>query len=264
MPGVLAGGLLSTVTADAYLRQVLARHAPTLTPRDIATVRAAVEPTLLVWGSGHVRDFIVSGSHAKGTAVGGQTDLDLFISLAHGAPGYLAEIYWKLHARAASAGWSPRAQNVSIGVQILGRKVDLVPGRVQEGYRNRHSLYRRKVGSWTLTDVSNHITLVGGSGRTEEIRLTKVWRMRNGLEFPSLALELAVLEATRGRRIGAVAHNFWEVLWYLAETFVTARLVDPANTSNIVSADLTIAEKMAIAAAARSARAQMWWEPIIS
>ncbi|MEJ2422817.1 MAG: hypothetical protein P8018_14135 [Acidobacteriota bacterium] len=146
----------------------------------------------------------------------------------------------------------------------MGYKIDLVPARVQAGYVNRHSLYRRKADSWTVTDVSRHIALVRGSGRTEEIRLAKVWRSLNQLEFPSLALELAVLQATKGRRLGAVADNFWEVLRYLSvESFLTTRLVDPSNTANIVSDDLTIGEKAAVVEAARRARNQLRWDAII-
>lgn len=263
MPIVTTGGLLLTMTPDAYLRQVLARHAPAGGPLTIAAVRAAIEPVIRAWAGTYLRGITVSGSNAKGTAVGGQTDLDLFISVAHEVPENLREIYWSLHGRAGAVGWNPRPQNVSIGVQVMGCKVDLVPARVQAGYINRHSLYRRKADSWTQTDVSRHIALVRGSGRTEVIRLTKIWRALHGLQFPSLALELAILEATRGSRIRAVADNFWEVLRYLEESFSTARLVDPSNTANVVSDDLTAAEKAAITLAARTARAQTRWESIV-
>lgn len=263
MPTVTTGGLLWTMTPDVYLRQVLARHAPAAGPLIITAVRATIEPVIRAWAGTYLRGITVSGSNAKGTAVGGQTDLDLFISVAHEVPENLREIYWSLHGRAGMAGWDPRPQNVSIGVQVMGCKVDLVPARVQAGYINRHSLYRRKADTWTQTDVLRHIAIVRGSGRTEEIRLTKIWRALNGLEFPSLALELAVLAATRGRRIGAVADNFWAVLRYLAESFSTARLVDPANTANVISDDLTVAEKVAIALAARTSRAQSRWESIV-
>jgi hypothetical protein len=183
--------------------------------------------------------------------------------VTHDVPENLRQIYWSLFQRAGSAGWTPQPHNVSIGVKVLGHKVDLVPGRVQHGYVNRHSLYRRKADSWTQTDVAFHIALVRDSGRTEEIRLTKIWRALHGLEFPSLALELAVLEAIHGRRRGDLAANFWEVLRYLAEDFRTARLLDPANTANVVSEDLTALEKMAVGAAAQRSRSETSWARIV-
>jgi hypothetical protein len=252
-----------TGTPDAYLRGVLAGHSSSASPLAIAALRAVLEPSLRRWGASYLRDVAVSGSNAKGTAVGGQTDVDFFISLDSSCPGTLKQIYWSLYEWAGAEGWSPRPQNVSIGINVVGHKVDLVPARVQTGYVNRHSVYRRKADSWTQTDVARHISLVSGSGRTEEIRLTKIWRAQNGLEFPSLALELAVLLATHGRRIGQIADNFWAVLGFLADSFSSMRPIDPSNTANIVSDDLTLAEKAAITRAAKASRGLTYWENII-
>lgn len=251
------------MTPEAYLRSVLARHSTNTGPIVIAGLGAFLQPAIRAWAGGFLRGFTVSGSNAKGTAVGGQTDVDFLISLSPDTPGTLKEIYWSLHQRAREQGWNPRPQNVSIGIEVLGCKVDMVPARIQSGYVNRHSLHRRKADSWTVTDVARHIALVRDSCRTEEIQLTKVWRAQNGLEFPSLALELAVLRATKGCRIGHIADNFWQVLGYLADSFPTARLVDPSNTANIVSDDLSMAEKEAIARAAQASQSQNSWDYIV-
>lgn len=40
--------------------------------------------------------------------------------------------------------WNARPQSVSIGVTINGFQADLVPGKVQEGYQNYHSLWVSK------------------------------------------------------------------------------------------------------------------------
>jgi len=251
------------MTAEAYLREVLTRHTPRSGPLVVAGLGAVVEPCVRDWAGRHLRSITVSGSNAKGTAVGGQTDVDFFISLDARVSETLEQIYWSLYRRAHAEGWNPQPQNVSIGVEVFGSKIDLVPARVQPGYINRHSLYRRKVGSWTMTDISQHISLISGSGRTEEIRLAKIWRAQQGLEFPSFALELAVLEATRGRRIGYLADNFLEVLRFLSSRLVDSRLVDPSNSANIVSDDLTAAEKAVISRAASAALIQKDWRTII-
>ena len=260
----LAGyGLLDVGSPNAYLRSMLARYPSNCAPSAIAMLRGALEPSVRQWGGRYLREISVSGSNAKGTAVGGQTDLDLFISVSHDVAESLRDIYWTLFNRLRDDGWSPQAQNVSVGVKVAGYRVDIVPGRVQLGYQNRHSLYRRKADSWTLTNVAANLRLVKESGRTEEIRLAKIWRAQKGLEFPSMALELAVLEASKGRRLGALADNFWAVLAYFAEDLPTARLLDPTNTANVVSDDLTLAERRAIAQAARGSRAQSTWRGVL-
>lgn len=252
------------MTPDHYLAKVLDRYRPGTTSVTASLTQSLiVEPAARRWAGTYLRSVSVTGSIAKGTAVGGQTDLDLLISLSHDTPGGLREIYWGLYGLAEREGWYPRAQNVSVGTQIAGHKVDLVPGRLQPGAINRHSLYRRKADSWTKTNVQNHIALVSGSGRLDEIRLTKIWRGLHGLEFPSLTLELAVLEAVRGRHTGALANNFLAVLEYLRSTFPTARLLDPANTNNVVSDDLTNGEKTAVAAQARRSLSETDWGRVV-
>jgi len=51
-------------------------------------------------------------------------------------------------------------------------------------------------------------------------------------------------------REGAVADNFVSILNYFRTTLGTAVVVDPANSNNRISDDLTVAEKKAISEAA--------------
>lgn len=254
----------SPLSGDDYLRTVLARHAVATGPGSAAhDAGAELYPWIANWAGAHLAEVSYSGSYAKGTGVSGTTDVDLFISLKANTPGTLKEVYCKLFQAAGAASLSPRAQNVSVGVTHRGVSVDLVPGRIQSGYQNYHSLYRRKADSWTQTNVALHIDTVARSGRTEEIRAIKVWRKLNRLDFPSFYLEMTVIRALKGCRVGNVAANTWEVFRYLAEDFASAGVVDPANTNNCLSDDLTAAEKNKIRALALHARSQGNWENIL-
>lgn len=62
---------------------------------------------------------------------------------------------------------------------------------------------------------------------------------------------------------GALAHNVSAGLSWLGAKLENARLVDPANTSNIVSDDLTAAERSAIGRAARAARARAYYNEFV-
>jgi len=86
------------------------------------------------------------------------------------------------------------------------------------------------------TDVGQHIHLVSSSGRAQEICAMKIWRERNSLDFPSLSLELTVLEALAGQRFGQLADNVLAVLRYLARRFRRMTVRDPANEDNVISA----------------------------
>jgi hypothetical protein len=243
------------MSADAYLRGLLAKYfVPTHPTAPLRIVAAEVIfPSLQSWAGRFLNDMRFSGSFAKGTANNCSNDLDVFISLEPSAPD-LKKIYESLFQHAQEQGWNPRAQDVSVGANIRGFKVDLVPGRLQHGFQNWHSIFRRRSGSWTQTNIQNHIDLVTSSGRIEEIRLTKLWRHLAGVNFPSFILELAVIQALSGHRRGNLSENFWDALGWLRDNIQTVRLVDPSNTNNVISDDLTLAEKRAIADAARAAR----------
>ena len=138
-----------------------------------------------------------------------------------------------------------------------------LPGKVQAGYQNCHSLYLRKRDSWTKTNVTLHIDVVRSSGRMREIRAVKVWRFLHGLDFPSLYLELFTIQALSGRSNSNLAENVLHTLRTIDASLVSARIEDPANTNNALSDDLTKQEKERIASLAAQSAQQQYWKDII-
>lgn len=249
----------SFLTPDAFLHRVLASQAvDTSLSSPARRVQIELDPVLRGWGNGNIRAVHPSGSFAKGTANRSSTDIDLFVSLDHDTPNTLAEIHETLFKALTAAGYSPRRQNVSIGVRVDSYDVDLVPGRLQPAGDEDHSLWRRKQATWIKTNVWRHINAIASSGCTDEIRIIKLWRDRRQLDFPSFYLELAVWNSLQGCRRGDTAANVATALRFLAALFPTLNLIDPSNTNNVVSDDLTAAEKFKIAAAARVSLNGRW------
>jgi len=251
------------MTADEYLQRILAREAVDNRPYSpVRSVQAQVEPAIREWAGTYLGGVSPSGSFAKGTANHSGTDIDLFISLAQHTPNTLKEIYDTLFKKMTEKGCNPKRQNVSINVKVNGYGVDLVPAKRQDTYSDDHSLYRRKADTWTKTNVTRHISHVQQGGRINETRIVKLWRNQKGLEFPSFYLELAVINALSGQ-YGSLSSNVWRVFEYLRDTFSNARVVDPANTNNIISDDLTAAEKAKVKAAAEQALKATDWNQIV-
>lgn len=250
--------------SDAYLRNILAREGVDTGPNSpVRGVQAILRPSLLRWGGNYLVSMDPSGSFAKGTAIRGGTDIDIFASVSQEAAANLETIYTTLFNRLLQDGFSPRQQNVSIGIQVNGYSVDVVPARRQNHVGEVHSLWRRKAQSWAQTNVSTHINTVRNSGRTEEIKILKVWRKQKDISFPSLLLELVTIEACRGRQFGAVAANVWATLHYIRDNIKTVTFIDPANTNNRISDDLTIIEKQLLAETATDAcRAKTWGDVV--
>lgn len=254
------------MSADAYLQQILIREAVDAGPfSPVRAVQATLEPSLRQWASRFLIGVSPSGSFAKGTANRSGTDIDLFISLSAATGETLKQIYESLCARMKEAGYAPKRQNVSINIRVGTYDVDLVPGKHQ-GYPGAdHSLYRRRADSWTKTNIDTHINHVITAGWLSETRIVKLWRDQKRLDFPSFYLELAVIRALGYPFYrGALSGNVWKVFEFLASDFSNARIQDPANTNNVISDDLTIAERAAIkAAATRALQARNWNEIVV-
>jgi hypothetical protein len=251
--------------SDAYLRAILARLSVDTGPQSpVRGVQAVLRPSLLEWAGNYLVSMNPSGSFAKGTAIRGGTDIDIFASVSQEATESLETIYTTLYNRLKQDGFDPRPQNVSIGIKVNGYSVDVVPARRQSHIGEYHSLWRRKALTWTQTNITTHINTVRTSGRTEEIKILKAWRGQKGITFPSFYLELITIEACRGRPVGALADNVWATLIYIRDNIQTAVFIDPANTNNRISDDLTVAEKQAIkTAAASTCQAKTWGQVLV-
>ncbi len=253
------------MSADEYLQRILLRETVDTGPYSpVRSVLTQLDPIIRKWAGDKLLSISPSGSFAKGTANRSGTDIDLFVSLSEQTSESLREIYNKLFNTMTEKGYSPKRQNVSVKVRVSGYDVDLVPGKRQDRWSNDHSLYRRRADTWTKTDVAVHIKKVWQSGRQNEIRIIKLWRDQKGLDFPSFFLELSAIDALSAQLGGALSKNVWKVFDYLRDSFPTARVVDPANTNNIISDDLTAAEKAKVKAAAARALSAKDWSEIVT
>ncbi len=258
--------LLPTLSPqDQYLQGILSKYKavhPLLNPQ-LNLAQQQVVSHIKNWSGNQLSSIILSGSNAKGTALVTSADVDLFISLKPTTVENLRELYNKLDTRLKDLGYSTLRQNVSIGIYHNHYKFDLVPAKLQPGLTSNHSIYKRKQDSWQQTNIHKHISVVKNSGRINEILLAKRWREIHNFEFPSLYVELTAIDALTGFRIGDVANNFWRLLTYLSNKFISSRVIDPGNTNNAISDDLTLQEKLLISNQAKADLQKQHWEKII-
>jgi len=252
------------MSPDQYVESVLEKYVVPRGPNSPAErLGSAVAGPLRSWAGQQLDALKYSGSYAKETGVRGISDVDIFISLKSDTTKTLREIYNSLYELAQRQGWSPRAQNVSVGVTVISTRGDLVPGKVQAEYQNYHSVYLRKRDSWTQTNVALHVDTVHNSGRLREIRAIKIWRLLQNLDWPSLYLELFTIQALSSRSRTTLADNVLCVLRTIGTSLTSTRIEDPANTNNVLSDDLTAQEKHRIAGLAAQSARERYWEQII-
>jgi hypothetical protein len=72
----------------------------------------------------------------------------------------------------------------------------------------------------------------------------KLWRARNGVTWDkSLALELMTIDALSGSWTTDLGQQLMAVFQYVYDRIEQVRLVDPANSNNVVSDELTPAHR---------------------
>lgn len=264
---------------DMYLNSIIKKYQP----NDVANHYHKIvllKNTLKSWADSCFLSIVDSGSRAKGTAISISSDIDFMISLSSNCNennGGLKSIYESLYAKLNTSYSNVRKQNVSIritlpGISLLshGLEVDITPARKQFGNTHDHSLWVSKLSTWKQTNIQKHITDVSQSGRTNEIKLLKIWRELNKLDFPSIYLEYLLINNIlkyRPCNLDNLANNFWYILSELARStnnplFLT--IIDPANSNNILSDLLTKSEKDKICYTAKKyARPNQYWSDII-
>ena len=224
--------------------------------------RDAIE-TLLRGGIGSVPRIYYGGSFAKGTMLRAAYDLDIVVYFPCTETSSLQQLFTHLHNVLLSAHFVVRPRTVALRLPYEGGfHIDVVPGRAQDSTFRYATLYKNISPPSTLqTSLKVHIESIKDAGLSQVVRLAKLWRLRHGVDVPTFALEIAVARAMHNVRRDDLGTAFWTVLERLADGFSRVRLVDPANTNNVI--DVAQAARDAVAATAQYCRAQKNWSSII-
>jgi len=177
----------------------------------------------------YLESVTLAGSHAKGTDLK-DSDFDIFLRLSPDTPGPLSAMQTSLADHLHG-----HVRNVAVRILYEGRFIDLVPARRRD---TCDVLWQARFNTWLKTDIDKQIRYVRNSGLIDEILALKIWRRRHALRFPSFLMELAAIHAR--------PKDFRALLHFLATDFPTTRLLDPANSHNVVSDLLTEVEKLRI------------------
>lgn len=263
-----------SMTTEQYLQDVLGKKGVTFDKTKVTEVarsdlllRNKLKPIIEKQGIGYIDEIFQTGSIAKGTAIKGKSDHDIFISVNHSCEnsieeifnclfdmcsrGMLSELIEKifncLKLPESFGKYNVRKQNVSVGIKSNCCNIDLVPGKRQQGHTNIHCIYKSKQNSWMQTNVKAQVEHVRKSECMRYIQLAKIWRDCHNLEFPSVNIEYAVLEALKDRPHNIpLTEAFAVILQYFAN-LKNARLVDISNSNNVISDDMTEKEKQKVA-----------------
>jgi hypothetical protein len=257
--------VVSYVSPSDYLRAILQREAvDTGSNAPLRGLEAQLQTLCEAWAGRYLLEVYPTGSYEKGTANQSGISIDFVVSLSPQTPFLTRQIYDSLWQHLGRNGYELERRAVSIGLRLAGATIDVVPGKRESLHNDIQEVYSTRRNTAMKTNLNQHVLDIIESGRSEEIRVLKLWRDQHGLDFPSFYLELSTIAALRRRPLGQLADNVWAALGYFEQLFVGRAILDPSNANNVVSAEITTNEKMAVAAAASATRATRSWSEIVA
>jgi hypothetical protein len=251
------------MTPHEYLSGVLIRE--TMAPQQITVLqglRSTIEAGLRQQ-FGSAPRFYYGGSYGKGTMLRSAYDLDIVMYFPSSERATLAQLFGAVHQQLLALRYVVRPRTVALRLPYEGGfHIDLVPGRAQDASFRYATLHKNISPPGTLqTSLKVHIDAVTKSGIANIVRLVKLWRLQQGLDFPTFALEIAIARALYGLQKGDLGVATTTVFRFLATNATTMRFEDPANTNNEV--EVVAGQRKAIAAAAPRAIEAVNWGGII-
>jgi len=210
--------------------------------------------------------FYYAGSFGKKTIIRQRYDLDIVMYWPNGAPYTIKGIYdavgkvlkqhWK-YVNSKTVSWELPFQG--------GFHIDIVPGRALDPQYREANLYRTDTGTTLKTSLKTHIDTVRNSGRKDAIRLMKLWRERRNVPFKkSFLLEMMTIEACRGKPLDNLESQVQSTLIYIRNNILSCNFIDPANTNNSLSDDLSVSQRRLIRDAADAASKATSWGAIFN
>ncbi|MEK6583670.1 MAG: hypothetical protein AABY66_02335, partial [Nitrospirota bacterium] len=190
-----------------------------------------------------------AGSKAKGTMIKENYDLDMVCYFLSDEGRTLKELYEYVKGiLSAKYIVEPKASALRIKAQSNGSKIDyhidVVPGKFIDETQKDVFLYVSTAEKERLkTNIKKHIVYISESNYKDVIKIVKLWRTRNNLRIKTFVLEILVVETLNDEKGLSLSEATICVLNNIYENIRSLKLVDPANSNNVLSDILSPSDK---------------------
>lgn len=206
------------------------------------------------------------GSYGKQTIIRARYDLDVVAYWSKDTTYTIEGIYEGVGKELQKEFTYVKSKTVAWEIPFEGGfHVDVVPGRALDVNFFETNLYRTDTGTTLKTSLKTHIDTVRNSGRRDVIRLMKLWRERRQVPFKkSFLLELLTIYGCKGVSFTELEPQVIAALKYLRDNIETIQVLDPANTNNSLSDDISSGDKARIRLAAQAALGASYWTEVFA
>ena len=253
------------MTNEDYLRELL--HGQDLNEnqkRNLRNYRDIIEEQIRNGIKG-IPKVYYGGSYAKNTLIQASYDLDIVFYWPSDFPYSLESLY-----RAAESTLDREWQIVikkKVGLEIPFQgdfHIDVIPGKFSSKDENYAYLYNSKTSSRFQTSIYVQVDYVKNNKRQDVIRLMKLWKKRKDVPIKTFILEICVIEGCKGYDRSKLEPQLLAAFKYIRDNIQNTKILDPANSNNIISNDLSREKKNRIRNLAIQAINAQYWDQVIS
>ncbi len=245
---------------ENYLREILNDQSLTVNQIDnLRMQRDRIERQLRNGIRGTPKAYY-GGSYAKNTMIRASYDLDIVLFWPSDSPFSLENLYRTAKGVLDSNWRTVVEKKVGLELPFEGDfHIDVIPGKFSSKDENYAYLYNNKTGGRFQTSIFVQVNYVKKSKREDVIRLMKLWKKRKDVPIKTFILEICVIEGCKGYDRSILESQLLAAFEYIRDNIQNTRIVDPSNSNNIISDDLSIEQKNRIRRLADQAiKAQNW------
>lgn len=224
------------MSGHAYLASLLdQQRVPDTSVARMQQARDDIEGKLRPY-IGYRTRFYYGGSYGKKTMIKEAYDLDLATYFPTDDNRSVKQLYELVEGALKTTGFTVKRKNVALNLPYsAGFYIDVVPARGRDEAFRYATLYKNEIDSYMQTSLKVHIESVAPF--RDIIKLMKLWKARYSISCKTFVIELLVIRALGASSINDYSDAFLRVLRFIDTNISTVRLVDPANSNNIVEID---------------------------
>ncbi len=228
------------MTNDDYLREILDGQELTENQKsNLRGLRDKIEGQLRSGIKGTPKAYY-GGSYAKNTMIKASYDLDIVLYWPSDSPYSLRSLYSAAEG-VLNRNWrTVKKKKVGLELPFEGDfHIDVIPGKFSSKDENYVYLYNSKTEGKFQTSIYVQVDYIKKSNRQDIIRLMKLWKKRKNVPIKTFILEICVIEGCKGIDRSKLESQLMATFKYIRDNIQTTRMLDPANSNNIISNDLS-------------------------
>ena len=248
---------------ESYLQELIQKIEHSNEKFDEKIVKE-VKKLILSFESKKISQIVTFGSSIKGTNISENPRIKLLVSIKEKDKRPIDEIAQWFFNYLQFPEWQAVRKNNQLEFNYKGIDFNIFFAKKKLKSYNFHIMENLKFSQEVISNFNIHTTNVLESNFQKEIILIKLWREKHQLNFPTIYLELVVIDVLRKCKKKNLYSRIIKILDYLRKDFIEDKFYDPSNTYNVISNYLSIDEKKKIQNMAKISLTEQYVRDIIS